>query len=79
MSSFRAGCKTLLRQREKVLPYPLTPTPLRLCHNYGEISKTNKSTLMKEFEKSSVLNNTKMVDVVIVEGMLFLPSPFRFT
>ena len=39
------------------------------------MSKTTKRTLMKELEKSIVLNNPELVDVVIVEGMLFLDLP----
>ena len=58
----------------EVLTYPLTPVPLSLCHIDGSMNKTPKSTLMKELEMSCVLNNPKMVDVVIVDGMLFLLS-----
>ena len=58
----------------EVLTYPLTPVPLSLCHIDGSMNKTPKSTLMKELEMSIVLNNPEMVDVVIVDGMLFLLS-----
>ena len=36
------------------------------------MGKTTKITLRKKLEKSSVLNNPEMVDVVIVEGIFFL-------
>ena len=42
---------------EEVLTYPLRPNSLSLCHIDGKMSKRTKSTLMKELEKSSVLNN----------------------
>ena len=58
---------------EEVLTYPLTPIPLSLCHTDGKMSKTATSTLMEELEKSSILNNPEMVDVVVVEEMFFLP------
>ena len=35
----------------------LTLIALSLCHIDDKMSKTTKSTLMKELEKSSVLNN----------------------
>ena len=57
---------------EEVVTYPLTPIPLSLCHIDGKMSKTTKNRLMKELEKSSVLNNTEMVQVVIIEGMFLL-------
>ena len=57
---------------EEVLTYPLTPIPVSLCHIDGKMSKTTKSTIMKELEKSKVLYNPEMPDVVIVKGMLFL-------
>ena len=49
------------------------------------MSKTTKSTLIKELEKSSVLNNSEIVDVVI-DGEIFflhlifdLPEIFEFS
>ena len=36
------------------------------------MGKTTKSTLMEELERSSVLNNPEMVNVVIAEEMFFL-------
>ena len=56
----------------EVLTYPLTPVPLSLFHFDGRMNKTPKSTLMKKLEKSSVLNNPKIVDVVLANGMFFL-------
>ena len=56
----------------RVLTYSLTPIPLSLCHIDGKINKTPKSTLTKELEKSSVLNNPEMGAAVIVDGMFFL-------
>ena len=38
----------------------------------SKMGKTTKITLRKKLEKSSVLNNPEMVDVVIVEGIFFL-------
>ena len=58
------------RNIEEVLTYPLTPSPLSLCHIDGKMSKKTKSTLMEELEKSSGLNNPEMVDMVIV---IFFP------
>ena len=60
-----------------VLTYPLTPLPLSLCHIDGSMNKKTKSTLMEELEKSSVLNNQEMVDVVIVDGMFLLRFLFN--
>ena len=57
---------------EEVFTYPLTLIPLRLCHIDGKMSKTTKSTLMKELEKSRVLNHPEMVDVVTADEMFFL-------
>ena len=42
---------------EEVFTYLLTLIALSLCHIDDKMSKTTKSTLMKELEKSSVLNN----------------------
>ena len=42
---------------EEVFTYLLTLIALSLCHTDDKMSKTTKSTLMKELEKSSVLNN----------------------
>ena len=42
---------------EEVFTYLLTLIALGLCHIDDKMSKTTKSTLMKELEKSSVLNN----------------------
>ena len=36
---------------EQVLTYPLTPIPLGMCPIDGKMSKTTKSTLMRELEK----------------------------
>ena len=51
---------------EEGLTYPVTPIPLSLCHIDGKMSKTTKSTLTKDLEKSSVLNSPEMVDVVML-------------
>ena len=59
--------------------------PLSLRHIDGTKSKTTKSSLMKELEKSYVLNHVEMVDVGIVEEMFFLhllsdlPETVEFT
>ena len=79
-------CLALQRKinMEEVLTYPLKPIPVSLCHIDGKMSKTTKTTLMKEFEKSSVLDNPKMFEVVILEGIFFfhllpdLPETCRF-
>ena len=42
---------------EEVFTYLLTLIALGLCHIDDKMSKTTKSTLMKELEKSSVLND----------------------
>ena len=42
---------------EEVFTYLLTLITLSLCHIDDKMSKTTKSTLMKELEKSSVLND----------------------
>ena len=42
---------------EEVFTYLLTLIALSLCHIDDTMSKTTKSTLMKELEKSSVLND----------------------
>ena len=76
-------CLALQRKinMEEDLDYPLTPS---LCHIDGKMSKTIKSTLMKELEKSSVWHNPEMLDVVTIEGMFFhhfpsnLPETFEF-
>ena len=68
----------------EALTYPLTLAPLSLCYIDSRMNKTPKSTLMKELEKSSVLNNPEMVDMVTVDGMFFLhllsdlPETFGF-
>lgn len=36
---------------EKVLTYPLTPVPTSMCHADGTMYKTDKSQLIKIFEK----------------------------
>ena len=60
-----------------VLTYSLTPIPLSLCHIDGSMNKKTNSTLMEELEKSSVLNNPQIVDVVIVDGMFLLRFLFN--
>ena len=68
----------------EALTYPLTLAPLSLCYIDSRMNKTPKTTLMKELEKSSVLNNPEMVDMVTVDGMFFLhllsdlPETFGF-
>ena len=42
---------------EEVFTYLLTLIALSLCHIDDKMSKTTESTLMKELEKSSVLND----------------------
>ena len=42
---------------EEVLTHPLILVLLSLCHIDGKMSKITRSTLMKELEKSRVLNN----------------------
>ena len=59
---------------EDVLTYPLTATPLSLCHIDGKMYKATKNTSMKELEKSSVSNNTERIQVAIVKEMFFLHS-----
>ena len=60
---------------EEVLIYPLIPITLKLRHIDGKMSKTAKSTLIKELEKSIVSDNLEMVDVVITEVLFFLHLP----
>ena len=60
----------------EVLTYPVTPIPLSLCHIDGKMSKTTKSTLTKDLEKSSVLNSPEMVGVVMLRECF---SPISFS
>ena len=60
---------------EESLIYPLIPIPLNLRHIDGKMSKTAKSTLIKELEKSIVSDNPEMIDVVITEVLFFLHLP----
>ena len=57
---------------DEVLIYPLTSFPQTLLYIDGKMSKTTKITLRKKLEKSSVLKNPEMVDVVIVEVIFFV-------
>lgn len=42
---------------EKVLTFPLTPVPTCMCHADGTMCKTDKSQLIKIFEKHLADNN----------------------
>ena len=55
-----------------VLRYPLTPTPLSLCHVDGAMHKTSEPLLMKELEKRAMTSYPELIDNVIVDGMFFL-------
>ena len=57
---------------EEVLSYPVTRILLSLCHIDSKMSKTTKSTLMKELQNSNILNNPEMAHAVRVKGMFFL-------
>ena len=63
---------------EDVLTYPLTATPLSLCHIDGKMYKATKNTSMKELEKSSVSNNTERIQVAIVKELALLICFLKF-
>ena len=56
----------------EVLKYPLTPVPLSLCHIDGTMQKTQKSTLMTEIEKRTIMTDPMSVNVTIIDGLFFL-------
>lgn len=61
---------------EEVHTYPERPILLSLCHILCRMNKNTYEHIIKELEKSGVLNNLEMVDVVIADEMCFFCISF---
>lgn len=58
---------------EKILCYPVTPFPMSMCRLDGSLYQTDKSAIVKCFEKLHHCNDApKIFDVVIVDGFFLL-------
>ncbi|XP_063379234.1 uncharacterized protein LOC134666051 [Cydia fagiglandana] len=59
---------------EECFSYPLSPLPPALCHNTGEMMKTEKSALAKKLRSLDNSSPPSSPDVWIIDGFYFLHS-----
>ncbi|KAF9408574.1 hypothetical protein HW555_011794 [Spodoptera exigua] len=58
---------------EKILCYPVTPLPMSMCRVDGSLYQTDKSAIVKCFEKQQKCTDApSTLDVVIVDGFFLL-------